>query len=422
VANQGGFGGGSFGGGPWGSFLDGLTFPLSPSETVTVSEDLNVESSYKVSEALSLLTYVVRVTFNAPLDQGWAPNFDADSYSIPGLDVIDVAPFPNDTASVLLLTSEQLNVPYLVTAATGIRNVYGDFLDASFAVAPFSGSPVPPTFRAVAQSRTKIRLTFLAQMSVDSEFVDPANYTVSPLSGTPLTTVSVSAVEDGSSRKAELIVAEDLVPGAYYAVTVNSAVQTIDSQSLDPESSLFQWQEHVPAPISIAFQSFSGEVSGGLLGDPDGQVFFSPAYDTPIGDSNLQVDSVSVCTRAYDVYQIPDIPDPPVLFTHTAPDTPLASSLIGAGTVLWAPAPRLGLAQVIVHDLREDTLPTAVDGPADATLTETVDITRASFLNDIRWETAPAATASLGVFITADNQTPIGPGPTTNINLQPAPP
>ncbi len=97
----------------------------------------------------------------------------------------------------------------------------------------------------------------------------------------------------------------------------------------------------------------------------------------------------------------------------------MASSLLNGDGRLAATAERLGQARIIVHDLREDTLPTAVDGPADATLVETIDITTGGFLNDVRWETFPNATATLGAFTTANNLAPIGPGPTTNINLQP---
>jgi hypothetical protein len=156
---------------------------------------------------------------------------------------------------------------------------------------------------------------------------------------------------------------------------------------------------------------FSGEVSGGLLGQPLGQIYFSPALETAIANSSVEVDEVSLCTRAWDQYTFPELPDPPILYTFSVGET----SVIG--NVLWAPAERLGLAQVILHDLRQETMPAAVDGPADATLVETIDITRASFLNDERWKLYDGGGAT--VFSTADNLTPIGPGPTTNINLQP---
>jgi hypothetical protein len=259
-------------------------------------------------------------------------------------------------------------------------------------------------------------------MTIDSAFVSPVNYMVSTLAGVPLTTLSVSEVPDGTHRRAELVLDEELVPGGYYTVTVSQTIQTVDNQSLSPGISLFQWEEHVPSPISIPFSNFSGEVSGGLLGSPDGLVFFSPAYDMAVANSVILIDSIGLCTRAYDIYEIPDIPDPPFLYTFAAPTSAMASSLLGAGVVLWAPAERIGLARVNLSDFQEDALAPPVDGPADAILVETIDITSAGFLNDTRWETFPAVTASLGPFTTAANLVPIGPGPTVNINLQPAPP
>lgn len=416
-----GWGGGSWGSGPWGSSGVGSeAFEDALAESVSVTEDLDVSFPYKVVSASSLLSFLVRVDFSADLDLGHAPNFDESNYSIPGLTVVSVSPHPTLSTSVLVLTSEQLPISYTVIVDTTIRSSAGDFLDPAFRTATFLGSAVPPSFQAKAQSRTKVRLTFITTMDVNSQFSDPGNYSVSKIDGTPVAISSVEVVPDGTDQRGEMILSEELDPLGCYTVTINSNVRTTGNQTLSPDTALFQWQEHVPAPIAIEFGNFSGEVTGGLLGDPDGQVFFSPAYDVAVADSVLEVDQVDVCTRAYDVYQIPSLPDPPVLYTFPAPDSAAAGATIGAtGAVLFAPAPRLGLAEVVVHDLREDTVPAPVDGPCDATLTETIDITSGGFLNDPRWETFPAATASIGVFTTAANLAPIGPGPTTNINLQP---
>ena len=418
MAGNGGFGGGPFGGTPWGGFLIGVESPVVE-ETVTITENLTVDVPYKVVSAVSLQAFVVRIDFIVSVDQAYAPNFDPANYTIPGLTVVDASPFPGQPNSVLLLTSEQLSIPYVVTVDPSIRSTAGDTLDPAFATAAFQGSSVPPTFFATAQSSKKIRLTFQVQMTINAAFEFAGSYQVRTVSGDPLTVVSAAHIDDGTDRKAEIIVDESLAPGAFYVVEVNSNITTADDQTLTPSTSLFQWEYHVPEPIAVPFGNFSGEVSGGLLGTPAGQVFFSPAYDIANTGSVIQVEEVNLCTRAFDVYEIPDIPDPPFLYTFSAPDSLLTASEIGAGTVLWAPAERVGLARINLADYPEDTYTPPVDGPADATLVETIDITSGGFLNDLRWETFPAATASIGVFTTADNSGPIGPGPTININLQP---
>lgn len=415
-----GWGGNKWGTGSWGSSIKGLeSFDEAPTENVTLTEGLDVLVPYKVSSASSLLSFLVRVDFSAALDLGYPPNFDAANYSIPGLTVLSVAPHPTLSASALLLTTEQVTTTYTVIVDGAIQSSGGDPLDPAFRTATFLGSAIPPSFQTQAQSRTKIRLTFAAAMEIDSAFEDPGNYVVAKLDGTPVAVSSVTAVP-GSDLLGEMILAEDLDPLGYYTVTINSNVTTTGGQTLSPNISLFQWEEHIPSPIVVEFGSFSGEVSGGLLGDPDGQVFFSPAYDIAVAESVLEVDQVDVCTRAYDVYQIPSLPDPPVLYTYPAPSTAAAGHTIGAtGAVIFAPPHRLGLADVVLYDLQEDTVAAPADGPCDATLVETIDITSGGFTNDVRWETFPAATASIGVFTTAANLAPIGPGPTTNINLQP---
>lgn len=156
-----------------------------------------------------------------------------------------------------------------------------------------------------------------------------------------------------------------------------------------------------------------------LLGEPLGQIFFSPALDTSVpADSTIQVDSVSVCTRAYDVYEFPTLPDPHPLTTFGA-TWHNGSVLNDADSVLQATAERLGQAQIILSDHPQDTWSGAADGPADATLQETFDQTKVALLNVD--ETAGwVLFDGVGTpFICADNLAPIGPGATTNINLQP---
>jgi hypothetical protein len=248
------------------------------------------------------------------------------------------------------------------------------------------------------------------------ELTDPTNYLVRSLDGStvPVTGVSIVGVV---SKQIELVLGSSLASG-YYALQISTNIKTQDGRALNPHTDLFQWSPHIPSPIRIKFDEFSGEVRGGLHGQPEGQVFFSPAYGSPIANSIIQIESVSVCTKAFDSYVVP--PGGSVsstLYTWPPPTSPHVGSELGSYS-LFATPEYLGLARVELHDLREDTLLPISDSDAVATLVETVDISRASFLNDLRWETFPATTASLGVFSTADNATYIGGGPTTVISLQ----
>jgi hypothetical protein len=166
-------------------------------------------------------------------------------------------------------------------------------------------------------------------------------------------------------------------------------------------------------PNSIPIEDFSGEASGGLLGQPLGQVFFSPAFDVATADSIIQVDEVSVCTQAYDVYTIPSLPDPNPLSIYS-PGQPYSTTL--NADVLWATAERLGLARFNLVDNQTETMPSPTDGPADATLQETFDQSKVALLNVEDWVLYDGVGTS---FICADNTVPVGPGATTNINLQP---
>lgn len=266
------------------------------------------------------------------------------------------------------------------------------------------------TFTAVAQSTYKVRLTFSEPMTVNAALVNAANYQVTTLDGALVGVVTVAQVGTSATRL-ELILGDGLAPFIHYSLVVGVAVTTATGGGVAPRRGVFQWKDVVPRPIRIGLSRFSGQATGGLLSPTGaGQVFFSPAFGAPAANSVIEVESLTVCTRGYDVYTLPSIPDPVVLMTFPAPAG--SSAVTGpAGGVLRASAHRLGLAEMRVSDVREDTVPAPVEGPAEGLLVEPIDITRASFLNDDRWSTFPATGASLGAFRTADNQTSIGPGP-----------
>lgn len=369
------------------------------------------DETFQVVAAVSLSPVLVRVDFSATLDPSHAPNFNPVNYTIDGLVVVNVD--PSGSHSVIIQTSQQASGVYevVVNDTPGrIQGLAGEFLDPDHATAEFEGATVKASFTATAQSSRKVRLDFSEAMPDDEVFTDPTNFVLRTVDGLQVAIEAIEHVGPDATR-AQLILGQELRAMGYYSVQVGTAIETVLGRKVAPDKALFQWKRSHARPIRIAFDRFSGEVTGGLLGNPAGQVFFSPAFGASAANSVIQVDQVNVCTRAYDVYKPPSPIDPLPLFTFPGP--PGTSSLIGAlGGVLMASAYRLGMAEMHLADLREDSMPSAVDGPAEGVLAEPIDITRASFLNDDRWRTFPAVGASLGAFRTADNQTYIGPGPT----------
>lgn len=412
-----GFGSGPWGGTPWGGFTTEAEEAQVLVEGITIVEDLQVNSPFRLVSAETLSPTSVRVLFGSSL--GVAPaNFEPSSYVIDqGLSVLSVSFNPTLPQEVVLTTSPQSALVYTLQVSTAIEDMNGDTIHPFFRTTTFQG--YFQGFVAVAQSSVKVRLTFPTEMDVNAAFLNPSNYTVTKIDGTPVPVAEVSAVGvDG--KRAQLILGAELDPQGYYTVSLDSSIVTKEGDPVDPSKAPFQWKAHFPSPIRVPFRLFSGEVEGTLLGTPAGQVFFSPALEEAVAGSVLQVDSVKSCTRAYDVYKIPEIPDPAVLYTFPAPSSVSAGHVFGAnGAVLFAPAPRLGLARIQVKDLREDIFSPAQELGAHLELREPIDITRASFLNDARWRTFPGVGAELGVFRTADNLTPIGPGPTISNDLIP---
>jgi len=412
---SGGFGGGSWGGGAFGGSSAGGPAPFTGTETVTFSESLTVDLPLLLVGAVALSPTLVLVTFSHDIDPLFSTNFNASNYNIsPPLAVVGVVPSPSPNA-VFVSTAPQDNFGYLLTVTTA-KAATGDFLEPPNQIAGFVGFPVIPNFFATGQAKRKVVLIFSTNMLINAALVDAASYTITDLNGGAIPVSSVDVVPDGS--RVTLNLGADLTPGGYYSVQVDAAVvSSLGGYSLNPNTDLFQWAAMegilLRGPLTIPFSRFSGEVTTGLLGQPAGQVFFSPALLQPASPSIIEIDEVALCTKSYDSYEFPQLVDPPPLYTFR-PGAP--STVLGGTSSLWAPAERLGLARVNLTDSHTDTLPTATDGPCDATLVEPIDITRAGFLNDARWHLYDGTATT---FIAADNLTPIGPGPTVNINLEP---
>jgi len=389
--SNGGWGDSPWGGGAWGG--TGGLGDVELSEPVAISENLTVVLPLRLEAAVPLSAFLVELHFSHALDFGFAALLSPANYGLtPSLTVLSVTPGAANT--VRLVTAEQAPTVYTLTASQG-RSVPGDLLDPGFKQVNFAGFPVAPTFFGTAQSRTKVQLTFSTEMLQNAEFLDPASYSIATLQGSAITINSVTAVGTTPIRRVALTLDSDLDPGGYYIATViDPLVKTTGGLNISPNTDLFQWAEMSAAvnvgPLTIPIANFSGEVTGGLLGQPAGQVFFSPALEADAPGSSIQVDEVALCTRAFDTYEMPELLDPPIFFTFS---TWGPNSALGSSTVLLTTAERLGLARVNLTDYQADTMPAATDGPADAELVEPIDITRAAFLNDDRWRIFPAVGA-----------------------------
>lgn len=361
----------------------------------------------RVVTATALSPNIVKVEFSGALDRDCASNFEPATYDIAGLAVSNVDPY--GSSAVILQTAQQTIATYtvVVDARVGIvRGVGGVSLDPANNAAEFLGGTTAAVFYVVSQSPRKLRINFSEPMSVDAEFTNGTNY---ELEGFAAPAPAVSSVEalGADGTRAEVLLDDDLVPFASYSLRISSAVKTLEREPLFPHRAFVRWEHTVPRPIRLRIADFSGEVSTGLLGAPAGQVFFSPAFEAAAAASLIEVEQVKLCTKAYDVYRLPQSP------AYLAATFLWPRGAGGGGLVLWGPAHRIGQPTMALADLREDSVSPGVDAIPEGILVESIDITRAAFLNDARWRLFPGTGASHGVFRTADNAMPIGPGPTT---------
>lgn len=269
-----------------------------------------------------------------------------------------------------------------------------------------------PTYRAVPVAPTRIRLVFSEAMRPDAQLTDPLNYLIREPVGSVLTVASVQVEGNPAAPLSVVLVCpHGLRFAGLYGIRVSPNVRSLAALlPLDPDYHDFQWFGK-PLEMRVPIGHFSGEVSGGILGAPNGLVFFSPALSAPAANSAIQVDSVTTCTRASDVYSFPEPPDPPVLYTFGGPATYTNEA------VCFAPPNRLSEAWWTIEDHREDTYGGAATSNCRSTLHERWDPTRVSLTNNPYWEVF--SPASPHPFITADNLTPIPPGATSFRLLEP---
>lgn len=341
-----------------------------------------------VLSATSLTPTSVELEFSSLLDFTFGPIEDPANYSIPGLSVLAV--FPESAHSVRLFTSAQTAILYTVTV-TAARGVYGQSLDPSLRTAQFLGEIVAPTMTVVAVSPTKVRLIFDSEMLNDSHLIDPLNYSVEDMFGNSITVSSATPEQPSSITTVALVLAAPLLTQNTYQVTIDTSIKTDFNASIVPSTVAFYWvQEPEIGPIVIPLSQFTGEVSGGILGSPLGQVFFSPALNAPIANSVIQVDEVDVCTYAFDSYNFPQPIDPPPLYTFSKVYNIPGSILGPMGAVLWAPFPRNFEAQFNLSNSGanyNEMVPLMVDSACTAILQQTWNPSYVSLLNSPGWRT-----------------------------------
>lgn len=383
---KGGFGGGPFGGGPFGGSSSSAN-PTVFEDPILISESLDVYVPLQVDSVFSLSPFLVQVDFSHDLDLGFAANFLPSSYSIssPTLNILSVTPGINPD-EVILQTEPQAQTTYLLTVNTA-RSYAGDVIDLTANTGLFAGFGIQPSFFATAQSNRKVQLTFSTTIVKDAVFLDSATYSVKEIDGTVVPISAVSSPTDVNippsifdSSRLVIELSADLKKGETYVVEILGVVKSTGGLDVFPTTDVFRW-DRMDAVISVPISSFSGEVSGGILGTPAGQVYFSPALNVPLPNSSIQVDSVEVCTRAFDVYEVPGIPDPRPIATFGGAITTLLNN---TNDVLFATAERLGLARMNLSSstpYADVWAGPATDGPADATLVETIALSAGGFLN-----------------------------------------
>ncbi len=370
-----GFGSDKWGSYPWGE--DDDTRDVEIAESPSFSESLLVSLQLKVLYAEAVSLTEVDVFFSHGLDPSYTAQFLTTNFSFtPALTVSAVQVL--SPKRLRLTTDYQSPVQtYLLEVGVG-RSLGSDPLDPSFDTATVAGMAITPSFSPQAQAIRTVTVTFSQPALNNSGLTNPANYSLTDLEGNA---VSVLAVVPGPVvpiRVVTLTLGADLEPWAYYALSLALGVQTTTAIPFQ-DTRTFQWMDNAYAgPIQVAATGFSGEISGGLHGNPLGQVFFSPALENGISGSSIQVESVEVCTRAEDSYSMPDLPDPNVFMLESAP-------LDNPGFVLFAPAWQLGLVNLALAMVNADSLPTPQDALMDVRLVEPIDITRGGFLDDARW-------------------------------------
>jgi len=371
-------------------------------------------SPYGLGSATSLSATLLRVRYTDLFDTTFPALASVGNYSIfPTLVVHSVV--VESAQTVLLVTDPQAEIVYTLTIDDA-RGLSGQPLAPTLDSVTFTGTPLSPTFFAVATRKTRVRAVFSENMLQNAALTDPVHYALTDLSNTPVSILSVE-VEQSPVRSVVLTLGADLRDERHYKLTTLSGILTVSGKSLFPDTFVFQWIENL-LRVAIPLERFSGEVQNGLYGIHGGLVFFSPALVTAAANSIIDVDEVGVCTKAYDEYHFPAAIDPPVLFTHGAGIVPTPNvTTTNSTAVLWAKFPRLMEATLELHNYLSDAVPKPVEDSCVIAMAEPWDPDYVSLLNNVAWKIFDNAGTPPRYFITANNLAPIPPGPSTVITV-----
>lgn len=363
-------------------------------------------------QAYSLGPTSVGLRFATPLDPTHGSTLNPASYSIPGLTVLGVQFLYPDV--LRLITTPQSWLLYVVTVDPPVRNISYLPIEIDQRVGTFTGYALTPALTGNAISSTRIQILVTDDLLLNAALSDPSSYQVISETGLVLTVIAVfPRTFEGITKRIDLDVATPLIPLKPYRVVLGSGIQTTDGRAFVPPETTVVWRPK-PLVVAAAIADFSGEVQGGLFGTPAGQVFFSPSLEAPAPTSAIQVDDLSVCSRAYEVYAPPVPVDPMPLRTF---GTFNPGETNNPAFVLWAPFPRLQETKFDLVQRENDPYAGAVDGRCVAVLEEPLDPAFISLLNVPYWQTF--GTGVLNPFKTANNLAPIPPGSTTTVIIVP---
>ncbi len=368
-----------------------------------------------VQSATALNGTHVQVNFTQLVDFTFGPMLTPSNYSIsPFLTIISVEQTGEN--AIVLTTSPQTNILYTVTVAQA-RSTLGTPLNPLQNSATFTGFPLVPGYFAIATAALRVRAIFSTVMLNDSNLSNPANYTITDFNGNSIFVLSATPEQSMNPVSVVLTLASPLGETDFYVCTVSSNVHTLTGLNVLPPTSVFQWIVG-DNQFSVPLSSFTGEVTGGFFGNPQGLVYFSPALNVPTSNSIIQVEDIDVCTTAYDTYTPPVMIDPTVLFTYGGGivPTPSPDPYLLNQCVLWAPFPRNFEAQIIIGftgEANQDFYTPPVDTSCSVVIAQQFALGYVALLND------PAfflfddkhGTSVPPTFITAKNLTPIPPGP-----------
>lgn len=356
-------------------------------------------SPFRVLSASGQGQSLVEVVFSEPLDPAFSALASPSNYTIAGLTVLAVS---RSYDRVLLTTSAQADQTYTVAVASA-RSLDGRPLVPWGRTADFTGILNPVGVRAVPTAPARLRLVFDEAMSPGDALTNPASYHLVTVAGQTVPVAQVLPEQGGNPRSVVLVLGAAMVSGQQFVVTLSSGLHTPSGRGVFPLTLPFTWVAGA-ASTQVPLDQFTGEVTGGLLGQHAGLVFFSPALLAPVAASVIQVEDVSVCTKAYDTYTVPKPLDPPVLFLNQVPV---------AGAVLWAKN-ALSEAHLDLDATHPEAMPEAVDGRCVGTLVETLAASYVSYLNNPHWTLNGQGGA---LFICTNNSGAIPAGPTTTVTL-----